>query len=220
MNTKILAPLIAVSLFAGGAAGVAVLASAQTTNSTSTSTSSQTGWHMGMMGQGVVGTIASVSGNTLTVTGKNGTTYTVDVSNAKITKAASGAAPTTATVADLAVNDMVVVKGTVSGTSVTATAVMDGVFKGGFRGRGPGVMGQVSAINGNTLTVTGKNGTTYTVDASGATVSKTSTVSVGDIKVGDTIGVMGSVTGNSVTAKNILDGLPIKLGTGSQTQTQ
>jgi len=76
-----------------------------------------------------------------------------------------------------------------------------------MHGRGPGVMGTVSAINGTTITVTGKNGTTYTVNAASTTVDKVVQLSVGDIKVGDTIGVMGQVSGSSVTANHIMDGL-------------
>ncbi len=79
---------------------------------------------------------------------------------------------------------------------------------GGMHGKGQGVMGTVSAVNGNTITVTGKNGTSYTVDGSSATVSKMVNISVGDIKVGDTIGAQGTVSGNSVTANHIMDGIP------------
>jgi len=217
IKKAILTPLVAVSLFAGGAAGVAVLASAQTTGTTTSSQATSTpawGMHRGM-NPGVAGTVSAVSGTTITVTGKNNTSYTVDVTNAKILKGNQGAAPSTISVSDIKVGDMVGVQGTISGTSVTATQVMDGMFmRGGFGpGKGPGgmgAMGTVSAVSGNTITLTGKNGTTYTVDATGATVSKLSTVSVADIQVGDTIGVDGTVSGTSVTAKHIMDGMPTK----------
>jgi riboflavin synthase alpha subunit len=64
-------------------------------------------------------------------------------------------------------------------------------------------------VNGTTLTVTGQNGTSYSVDASGATASKRQTMSLSDITVGDTVNVDGTVTGNSITAKQILDGVPL-----------
>lgn len=89
-----------------------------------------------------------------------------------------------------------------------------GMHEGGLRGRmggmtgERGVIGTVSAVNGSTITVTGKDGASYTVDASGSKVSKIVELAVGDIKVGDTVGVMGSVTGTSVTAKHIMDGIP------------
>lgn len=71
-----------------------------------------------------------------------------------------------------------------------------------------GVHGTVSAVNGNTLTVTNEDGTSYTVDASEAKISKIVVLGVGDIQVGDTVGVMGEVSGTSVTAKHIMDGIP------------
>lgn len=80
-------------------------------------------------------------------------------------------------------------------------------FRGGH-GRGPGVMGEVTAVNGSTITVTGKNGQTYTVNAGSATVQKMVTGSVSDITVGDSIGVQGTVSGNTVTATNIMSGMP------------
>lgn len=96
----------------------------------------------------------------------------------------------------------------------TSTSTPWGMHKGvmGMRGHGPlgqrGVAGTVSAVNGNTVTVTGKDGKTYTVDASGAKISKVVDLSVSDIKVGDTVGVQGSVSGTTVTAKHIMDGVP------------
>lgn len=76
----------------------------------------------------------------------------------------------------------------------------------------PGVMGDVTAIQGTTLTITGDNrensSTVYSVDASNATVLKdraTSTVSA--IAVGDMVMVQGKVTGDSVAAARIIDGM-------------
>lgn len=71
-----------------------------------------------------------------------------------------------------------------------------------------GVMGTVSAVNGSSITLTGKDGTTYTVDAGSASITKDMTVSVSDIKVGDTLMAHGTVSGTSVTATNIHDGVP------------
>jgi hypothetical protein len=173
----------------------------------------------GMMNRGqapaVMGTVSAISGNTITVSGRQGfnnataaTTFTVDATNAKVTKN-----NTASTVANIAVGDTVVVQGTVNGTNVTATAIRDGVMAQGNRA-GMGIAGTVSAINGTNLTVTSKatpNGgtaTTYTVDASNATVTKNgNTSSVSGIAVGDTIMVQGTVTGTSVVAKTIRDGV-------------
>ncbi len=195
--------------------------------------------HSGMMGgpntprNGVFGTVASVSGNTLTVTSKGfgtnttATTYTVDATNATVMKSGSASS-----VSAIAVGDTVMVQGTVSGTSVTATKINDGQFKGGMgRGMGmrPAVVGTVASVSGNTITVT-SNGmgpnqsttpTTYTVDATNATVMKNgATTTVASIAVGDTIAVQGTVSGTSVTATKIRDGVMQGNGAGSGPQIQ
>ena len=202
-KTSLLKGLAALAALAavGGGAAMATMASADTTTATTTTPPAKTAhpdadWKGGM---GVFGTIASVSGNTLTVTGKakdgTSTTYTVDATNTKIVKAVSGAKPAAATLADLKVGDTVAVRGTVSGTSVTATQIMDGMppfgkgFAKGFgRGHGPmkpmGVGGKVTAVSGNTLTLSGKNGTTQTVQ----------------VQVGDMVNVIHPTT--TTTASN------------------
>ncbi|MDE1924680.1 MAG: hypothetical protein KGH79_00665 [Patescibacteria group bacterium] len=204
-------PMLAVALAGGAAAGISGIASASTSTNTATQTFTDHG-HRGM-GPGIVGTVSAVNGDSLTVAGKNGTTYTVDVTTATVMKSSgAGSAPTTVAISDIAVGDTIMAQGTVSGTSVTATNVMDGQFFGGPHG-GPGgmggVMGTVSAVNGTTITVTGQNGGTYTVDASSATVNENgSTSSLSNVKVGDTVRVGGSITTASMTATNIDDGIP------------
>ena len=92
-----------------------------------------------------------------------------------------------------------------------------------------GIFGTVSAINGTTLTIDGRSAsstpaspelqrgeatTTYSVDASSAKILKgsaTSTISVSAITVGDKVIVQGTVTGTSVVAKLIVDGLPPRM---------
>jgi Domain of unknown function (DUF5666) len=169
-------------------------------------------------GSGVFGTVTAISGDTITLSSKGfgqnatATTYTVDATNATVMK--SGAA---SSLSAIAVGDTLMVQGTVSGDSVTATKINDGLAMGPGPARIPGVFGTVSAINGTTLTVTSKggpstqssSGTTYTVDASNAIVVKdgaTSTVSA--IATGDTVMVQGTVSGSSVTATKINDGMP------------
>lgn len=71
----------------------------------------------------VSGTVASVGGSTITVTGTNGTTYTVDVSNATLIKKGSA----TSSIAGINTGDVVQIQGNVSGTAVTATVVFDNV---------------------------------------------------------------------------------------------
>jgi riboflavin synthase alpha subunit len=79
--------------------------------------------------------------------------------------------------------------------------------------RMPGVHGTITAINGTAITITDeRENTTYTVDAGSATVmiaaqgSAPTTGSVSSLKVGDKIGVEGTVSGTSVTATKIMSG--------------
>jgi hypothetical protein len=173
---------------------------------------------MGGRAPGVFGTVSAVSGNTLTVTSKGGpnssstaTTYTVDASNATVMKDNA-----TSSVSNIAVGDNVMVQGTVSGTNVTATRIEDGIpqgmGKGGgavasFQGNGePVVGGSVSAINGDSLTVTNKSNVTYTVDATNATIMKgNATSSLSAIATGDNVLVQGTVNGTAVTATTVID---------------
>lgn len=82
----------------------------------------------GPMG-GVTGKVTSITGTTFTVSGHNGmnsatTTFSVDASGAKVFKNQA-----TSTVSAIAVGDMIVVQGPVSGTNVTAKMIFDGVIK-------------------------------------------------------------------------------------------
>ena len=68
----------------------------------------------------IAGSISAVNGTTLTVTNASNVTYTVDASNAKIVKGGATIAAT-----GVATGDSVVVQGTVNGTNVTASSVID-----------------------------------------------------------------------------------------------
>lgn len=218
------------------------------------SVSAQGGIHDGANGgvrrggvqSGIFGTVSAVSGNSLTVTANARparpmpeqptvgttaavatTTYTVDATNAKIYK---GSATTTVSVSGIAVGDTVVVQGTVSGTSITATVIRDGAIPTAGRpgmpekdlghgssstpsgtspiqGNGePVIGGNVTAISGTTITVTNASNVTYTIDAASTTIVKNGTsTAIGTIAVGDNVIVQGTVSGNSVTASSIID---------------
>ncbi len=168
------------------------------------------------MAPGVFGTVASISGNSISVTSKGGpngaagTTYTVDATNATVTKDG-----TASSVSTIVVGDTVMVEGTVSGTTVTATTIRDGMLQGGqgvkpaaiIQGNGePVIGGAVTAISGDSLTVTNKSNVTYTVDATNAVIQKgNATSSVSAIVVGDNVVVQGTVNGNAVTASSVID---------------
>lgn len=218
-------PAVALTLLVGGAiGGIATIASAQ---ESTTSATGMAGMMRGMGNRGphVHGTVTAVSGTTITITdAKDSKTYTIDASAASFKKAAEGAAPTAVTISEIAVGDEIGAMGTISGTNVKATEVMEGSFgrgmggHGGHGGRGPGVMGTVSAVNGSTITLSGHNGETYTVNAGSATVQKMTTGSLSDVRVGDSIGVRGTVSGTTVTATNIMDDLPAPAAAPTATQ--
>ena len=72
-------------------------------------------------GEPIIGGIVStISSSTLTVATKSGITYTVDASSATVVKGHA-----TSTLAQVAKGDAVIVQGTVNGTSVTASSVID-----------------------------------------------------------------------------------------------
>ena len=194
--------------------------------------------HAGMMQPAAFGTVTAVNGNTITLTSQANaqnsaaTTYTIDATNAKVSKNRASSS-----VSAIAVGDKVMVMGTTSGTNIVATSINDGVMMG-MGGQGGihanGVGGTVSAISGNTITLTAKQfqrptaaatsnassptTVTYTVDATNATVQKSgATSSVSSIAVGDTLMVQGTVSGTNVTATKINDGvMPRNMGTGMQ----
>jgi hypothetical protein len=88
----------------------------------------------GEIGKGVMGKVTSISGSTITLTGQNGTIYTIDASSAQIKKFTTGTSDTkptetTISVSDIQVGDNLMIKGTVSGTTVTATEIVDGNFQ-------------------------------------------------------------------------------------------
>lgn len=220
MDTKniILVPALAGLMLVGGAvAGYTGLASAQSSE-TSTNTNPVAGMFQKMRSQvpHVGGTISAINGTVITVTGneRHTGTFAVETSGATFTKAGASAS-----LSSFAVGDYVRAEGTVNGTNVTATTVTDapgmGMGKGGHgmggrHGKGPGVMGQVSAISGSTITVTGMDGKSYTVEAGSAKIQRFVTGALSDIAVGDRIGVQGTVSGTTVTATNIMDDVPEK----------
>jgi hypothetical protein len=188
--------------------GVVGVASAQTNNN---------GLGKVMMnrnGQGsaIVGTVSSVSGNIIMVSAKKGlgeknnstaTTYTVDATNAKITKG-----KTAGTISSIVVGDKVMVQGTITGTNVVAKNIRDGVLQPQIQGNGqPIVAGKITAISGNTITITNGSNVAYTVDATNAKfeVKGAVTPTISNIAVGDNVVVQGTVNGNMVTASSVID---------------
>jgi hypothetical protein len=182
--------------------------------------------HKGMR-PGVFGTVSAVNGTTLTVTSKTPqgtttTTYTIDTTNATVEKN-----NTTSTLGSVTVSNIIMVQGTINDTSITATNIHDGkppMIGAGMKGKDgqgkngqkgapgmmkPAVMGNVTAVNGSIITVAGKDGTTYTVDATNATIKKAGGAgTLADITVGTMLVAQGTVNGTTVTATMIGTDMP------------
>ena len=68
----------------------------------------------------IAGTVSVINGNNLSITNKSNITYAIDVTNARFTQGQK-----VITLTDIKVGDAVVIQGTVNGTSVIATSVID-----------------------------------------------------------------------------------------------
>ena len=102
-------------------------------------------------------------------------------------------------------------------TNGTTTLAAKGTRNGFGAGRGEGATGVVSAVNGTNITLTGKNGKSYVVDVSSATLLKSAPyvkgqkpgaptpITLSDVKVGDTIMVNGTMTGLNIKAVKMVD---------------
>lgn len=171
----------------------------------------------------VIGSVTAINGTTITLKGRmapgnNATsTYSVDASNAKVFMERA-----TSTVSSIKTGDMIFVEGVFTGTNIVATNIRDGVKGVGF---GPGkredhasstpaftgngqplVLGKISAVNGNTLTITTGNGVIYTVDATGAKILKGKDAStLSNVVVGDHAMIQGAVNGTSIVATTIIE---------------
>jgi hypothetical protein len=242
---------------------VAVPAMAATTTTAGTPSSAWAGHAGGMHGTmkpGVFGTVSAVSGNIITVTSTHrmgprpttgslgssttgdatasttpiSTTYTVDATNATITKN-----NVAGTIGSIAVGDTIMAQGTLTGTNLVATTVRDGVMT-----RTPGVNGQsgktptpmtspitgngqpviagiISSISGNSVVITNKSNVTYTVDVTNAKIVQgQSTVTVSNLAVGDNVFIQGTINGNSVTASSVIDQKAPSTTTTGTTTTQ
>ncbi len=135
------------------------------------------GGDVGMRGGGFHDiTIASISGSSLSLKTADGWTRTITpTSTTTITKAGA-----TITVSDLEVGDQIV---------FSQTKQTDGTYTiDAIRVILPSVGGQVSAVSGNTITVTQRDGTTATIHVDSATtyqVEGVTSATLSDIKVGD-----------------------------------
>ncbi len=173
----------------------------------------------------VYGVVTAISGNIITINGKQelnlkanstaSTTFIVDATNAKVIKNNA-----TSTISGILVGDTIRVQGTITGTNVIATVIHDGVGARGlgnirindigtstFKGTGePVVAGTVSAINGNSLSITNKGNVSYVVDTTNAKITQgQNTITISNVAVGDMVYVQGTVNGSAVIATSVID---------------
>lgn len=172
----------------------------------------------------VFGTVTAINGTTVTVqtktftkgsTTSTATTYTVNASGATVDKN-----KVASTVSAIAVGDNVMVQGAISGTTVIATSIHDGIMvkmpktpKVGTQtpqGNGqPVIGGKVTVISGNIVTITNNSNTAYTIDVTNAKITKAgSTITVSSIALGDQVLAQGTINGTSVIATTLIDGVP------------
>ncbi|MGD1119632.1 MAG: DUF5666 domain-containing protein [Dehalococcoidales bacterium] len=158
--------------------------------------------------QGIMGTLQSIDGNTLTLTNAQGTQVTVNLdSSTSIQKTVTG------TLADLQQGDNLIVTGTADANgNITANTISVRPAGQGFTGRNPGgtftprrtpnpsatppaggsfgnfTTGTLNAINGESLTLSTQQGNQITVTVTDATViDKTVAGTTSDLQPGDTL---------------------------------
>jgi hypothetical protein len=181
-------------------------------------------------GDGVFGTIKSISGTSFVVTTSSGTTETVTTTSATTaTKAVTGS------LSDVKAGDHVVVMGTGT-TTIAANAITDsgttaattgpgaggqggppGGTAGGPSGAGGRGMtsGTVASAGSGTLTVTETSGTTVKVTTSSSTtVTTLQIISPSDLTVGQSVMVRGTATNGAVAATSIEEGATVGGGAG------
>ncbi len=211
------AAAIALGLAVGGGA----VANAASTPSASNSSSPTAGPGRppfpGGSPPAAMGTVASVGSNTFTITTKDDTTVTVNVSSTTTYRDAGESSPT---LADVTVGQHVAVFGTETSDVVTAASVAIGNPPGGG-GKGvpgefpggspPAAMGTVASVGSNTFTITTKDDTTVTVNVSSTTTYRDageSSPTLADVTVGQHVAVFGTETSDVVTAASVAIGNP------------
>lgn len=149
----------------------------------------------------IPGTVSAIRGSTLTLTGRNGTIYTIDTVSTTISNR-----DTAITLGDITVGDMLVVKGTLSGSVITAAKIHDTSFakRAFISAIGATGAGVVTSVTGSTFTMTpyATEGTT-TVTTNASTIYKVNGVATTSsaLQVDSRAIIYGTVTSpTSITA--------------------
>lgn len=171
---------------------------------TSTGAHDSTSSPSGAMGPGCIagggGVVTALTGTSITVSDPSGTTTTFAITaSTTVTKDRVAAS-----VADLALGDEVRVMPTASGSTTAASiAIVE-----------PSVMGTVTAVSGDTITISGRNDTSATVVVSSATTytKDSASATLADVTVGSSIFAEGSFA--SPTDTSTLDAASVGIGVG------
>lgn len=161
--------------------------------------------HPGMMKKAVakptvVGTVSVVNGSIVTLTAKNGTVYSVDLTSAKIVRHFGAKM----VVSDIQVGDMLMVRGIVTGTSVLATSATDQ----SLQAKNGHFTGTIASVNGNSFSLqSGSRGIETINLASDAVITKLGqAMTVKDLVGGLNVSVTGvwDKVNNNVTASKVV----------------
>jgi hypothetical protein len=149
------------------------------------------------------GTVTAVGSDTITITGRDGTSQTIHTTGTTSYHRGSSAANRS----DVTVGSTIVAVGERgSDGSLTATTVTIVPAR---------VIGTVSAVNGNTLTISRRDGTTLTVHVSSATtiaVAGVTNATISDVKPGMVVAVEGTQRSDgSLDASAVRGGQPGKV---------
>jgi len=150
----------------------------------------------------VIGTVSSINGESITLNTRKGILYTVDASNAMITKSDSQIK-----VSDITNGDTLMVVGNIVDNSVSATKIVDGIVKNAnFKANH--FTGKIVSVNGATFTIQSvgkKQPATETIKVDGNTVftKDKQTVSLSSLSSGQTVVVTGTKDGSVITAASV-----------------
>src|SRR3569832_347979 len=141
----------------------------------------------------ITGAVSSISGSTITLAGKNGAVYTV---NAGTTTISGGAQAHT--LADVKVGDTLVVRGTLSGSVVTATKITDKAFVNKVISASDSLRaGIVTAVSSTGLTLQGfgtNSTTSVTTNGSTTVLMKGGATTTGAIATGTKVLAFGTTS--------------------------
>ena len=195
MKRATISAAVAIGALATGA-GVAGASTSTTTSTSNSSTAVKDAAHdLAPNGgpncpRGAGGVVSAVSSTSLSVTDPSGTT-TVFALNSSTTVTKERVA---ATLADLAVGEQVRITPTSAGSTTASSIDIEQ----------PSVMGKVTAVSGDTITVTGPNGVTSTIEVSSSTTysKNDATAALSDVTVGSFVFAQGSIASGSTTTLN------------------